>query len=90
MFTKMTHGRAFLSAAAFRIFSTKNILKGYSSGQLVCVRNTIIPIKHKVGCELIRQRNQTQINKNNIRKNSKIVNREYKVGYKVMLNNNDA
>ena len=45
-----------LSAEAFEILSTTNRLKGYSSGQLVFVRDTILLIKNKVDWELIRQR----------------------------------
>ena len=37
--------------------------------------------------ELICQQKQTQINKDNIRENSKIVEHDYKVGDKFMLNN---
>ena len=39
---------------------------------------------------LISQRNQTQINEDNIRENIKRVEHNYKVGDKVMLNNNTA
>ena len=48
----------------------------------------ILPIKHKVDWELTRHQKQTQINKDNIRKNGKLVEHDYKVGDKVMLNNN--
>ena len=50
----------------------------------------IILIKHKVGWELIRQRKQMQINKDNIFKDSKRVDHEYKVRDKNMLNDNIA
>ena len=50
----------------------------------------ILPIKHKVDWELIRQINQMQIIKDNIRKNNKVVDHNYKVGDKVMLNNHAA
>ena len=50
----------------------------------------ILPIKHKVGWKLIRQKNQTQINKDNIRQNRKQVDHDYQVGDKVMLNNHAA
>ena len=36
------------------------------------------------------EKNQTQINKDNIGKNRKRVDHDYKVGYKVMLNNHYA
>ena len=48
----------------------------------------ILPIKHKVDWELICQQKQTQISKDNIRKNIKRVDHDYKVGDKVILNNN--
>ena len=50
----------------------------------------ILPIKHNVDWELIHQKNQTQINKDHICKNSKIVNCDYKVRDKLMLNNKAA
>ena len=56
-------------------------------GQLVFGRDIILPIKHKVDWELIRQTKQTQINKYHIRKNIKRVDHDYKVGDKFMLTN---
>ena len=50
----------------------------------------ILPIKHKVNSELIFQKKQMQINKDNIGKNIKIVDHNYKVGDKVMITNNSA
>ena len=50
----------------------------------------ILPIKHKVDGGLIRQQNKMQINKDNIRKNIKQVDHDYKAGDKVMLNNHSA
>ena len=50
----------------------------------------IIPIKHKVDWELICQKNQTQINKDNIRKNRNRVDHDYKVRDKVMITNHTA
>ena len=47
----------------------------------------IIPIKYKVDWLLMRQRNQAQINKDNTHENKEIVEYNYKVGDKVMLNN---
>ena len=58
-----------LFAAAFEIFSTTNNLKDYSPGNLIFGRDIILPIKHKVDWELIRQRKQLEINKDNICKN---------------------
>ena len=59
------------AAAAFSIISTTNNPKGYSLGQLLFGCDIIIPIKHRVDWELIRQKKQTQINKENICKQQK-------------------
>ena len=74
-----------LSAAAFEIHSTTNRIKRYSTGQLVFFRDMILPIKHTVDWELIRQQKQIQINKNNICKNRHTVDHKYKVGDNIML-----
>ena len=47
----------------------------------------ILLIKFTVDSELIRQQKQSKINKYNIHKNSEILDHDYKVGDKVMLNN---
>ena len=79
-----------LAATAFAIISTENSLKVYSQGQLLFGRDMILRIKHKVDCKFICQQNQTQSNKDNIRENNKIVEHDYNVGGKVMLNNHDT
>ena len=79
-----------LSSTGFALHSTKNGLNGYSPGQFVFDRDTIILIKHKVDWELIFQRNQRQINKDNMRENIKIVDYDYNVGDKFILNNHAA
>ena len=48
-----------LAAAAFVIFSTTSMKKGYSPGQLIFGHDMIILIKHRVDWELIRQQKQT-------------------------------
>ena len=48
-----------LAVAAFVICSTTNRLKGHSPGELIFCRDMILPIKHRVGWELIRQKKQT-------------------------------
>ena len=50
----------------------------------------ILPIKHKADWEVIRQQNQSQINKDNIPKNSKRFDHNYKAGDKVISTNNSA
>ena len=77
-----------LVATSFVILSNENRLKYYSLGKLVFVCDMILLIKHTSDLELIRQQKLTRINKDKISKNSKIVDHEYKVGDKAMLNNN--
>ena len=79
-----------LAAKAFAIRSTKNSLKGYSPGQLICGRDMILQIKHTVDWELIRQQKQTKINKDNIHENRNRVDHYYNVGDKFMLANQAA
>ena len=50
----------------------------------------IIPIKHSVDLELIRQQKQTQVNRDNDRENKYRVEYDYKVRDKVMLLNHTA
>ena len=49
-----------LAAAEFGIQLTRKMKKGYSSGQLIFVRDTILLIEQTVGWELICKKNQTQ------------------------------
>ena len=44
-----------LSASAIIIRSTTNRQKGYSLGKFIFVRDMILPIKHRLDWELIRQ-----------------------------------
>ena len=74
-----------MAAAAFAIRSTISRQKGYSPGQLIIGRDMILPIKHRVDWELVRQQNKTQINRDNTRENKHRVDYYYKVGDKVML-----
>ena len=74
-------------AATFTIRQTTNRLKGYCPRQLLFGCGMILLIKHEVDWELIRQQNQMWINKYNIFENNKIVDHDYIVGDKVMLNN---
>ena len=79
MLTKDDPWSVILAAAEFSIRSTKTWLKGYIPVQLVFGHDIILPIKHKVYWELIRQQKQPQINKDNICENIKIVYHDYKV-----------
>ena len=80
----------FSCSSIFNFFSTINRLEGYNPGQLVFGRDMTLLIKHNVDWELIFQQKQTHINKNNIHKNIKRVDHDYKVGDIVMSNNNAA
>ena len=73
MLTKRTHGWEFWLQQHLKICLTKNRLKCYSPVKLVFGRDIILPIKHKVDWELICQRNQMQVNEDNVHKNGKIV-----------------
>ena len=79
-----------MAAAEFAIFSTNNSQKVYSPGQLIFVRDMILPIKHTVCWELIRQRKQTHVNKYDIHKNKLKFDYDYKVGDNVILTNQSA
>ena len=79
-----------LAATVFAIISTTNRKKCYSTGQLIFGRSMILLIKHTVDWELIRQQNQTKINKYMIRKNRNIVEYGYKVRDNIMITNHTA
>ena len=68
-----------LAAAEFGILSKKSRQKGYNPGQLLFRRDMILLIQHRVDWELIRQQKQTQINRDNARKNKHSVDYNYKV-----------
>ena len=76
-----------LAASAFSIHSITNRMKCYFLGQFIFGRDMIISIKHMVDWELIRQRKQMEINKDNIRKNRNQVDHNYNVGDKCIINN---
>ena len=59
--------------------------KRLSPGQLIFGRDKILPIKHKVDWELIRQQKQTQIKRDKTRENKNRVNHDYKVEDDVIL-----
>ena len=59
--------------SVFMILYAVNRLICYIRGIFLFGRNLILPIKHMAYWELIRQQRQRQINKDNIRKNGKIV-----------------
>ena len=79
-----------LAAASFVMFSINNTKKGYSPGQLIFGCDMNLPIKHTLDQGLIRQRNQTQINKDNILKNRHRVDHKYKVRDNIILTKQTA
>ena len=79
-----------LAATAFGNLSTTNRQTGYSTSQLIFVHDMIPPIKQSVDWELIRQKNQTKFNRDNICENGHIVDYDYKVGDDVMLTNHNS
>ena len=79
-----------LAAAALGNFSTTSRQKGYSPGQLIFGRDIILPLKNRVYWELIRQKNHTQMNKDNTYKNRHRSDYDYKVGDNFMLTKHTA
>ena len=79
-----------LAVTVFAIVSTTNRQKGYNPGQYIFGRDMILPIKHRVDWELIRQKNQTQNNEYNIHENRHRVDYNYKVRDTVMLTKHTA
>ena len=74
-----------LSAAAFAIRSTTNIQNVYTMVLLIFFQNIILQIEYTVYWELLRQKNQMKINKDNINKNRHRVDRDYKFRDNLML-----
>ena len=74
-----------MTAATFVVRSTVHLTHQKTPGQLVFGRDTMLNIKHEADWELIRQRKQEMINKNNLRENSRRTPYEYQVGQKVLL-----
>ena len=79
-----------LSATVFAISSRTNRKKGYSPGQLIFGRDTILPIKCRVDCELICHRKQAQMKKDNTRENKHRFDYDSKVVDNVMITNHTA
>ena len=79
-----------LAAAEFAILSTTNKQNVYGTGQLIFGRDMILPIEHRVDWELLCQRKQTQINRDNTQENKDRVDYGYKVGDKFILTNHTA
>ena len=74
---------SFLSAAAFTIRSTYHTTIGATPAQLVFGRDMILPLRFTADWELIRERRQKEMLKNNAKENSKRIPHTYSVGDKV-------
>ena len=74
-----------LSAAAFALRLTVHLMHQKPPGQLVFGRDMMLNIKHEANWDLIGQRKQDLINKNNLRENSKRTPHSYKDGDKVLV-----
>ena len=62
-----------------------NRQKCYITGQLIFGCDMVIPIKHEMDGELIRQQKQMKINKDNTRQKKHRLDYDYRVGDNVML-----
>jgi hypothetical protein len=76
-----------LSAIAFAVRATYHTTLGASPSQLVFGRDPILNLPFKANWQLIRQRKQNLIGKNNKRENSKRKAHTFKIGDKVMIKN---
>ena len=74
-----------VSAVGFAIRSTYHTTLQATPGQLVYGRDMIFPIQHLADWQLIKNRKQQLIDKNNVRENAKRVDYDYKVGDQVLI-----
>ena len=77
--------KGILSATAFAVRSTYHTTLQKSPGQLVFGRDMILNIQHQANWEMIKQRKQQIIEKNNLQENAKRIPHNYKVGDQVLL-----
>jgi hypothetical protein len=75
----------FLSASAFAIRSTIHTTLGATPAQLVFGRDMLLPMTFEADWAMIRQRRQTEAEKNNRKENKKRIRHKYKVNDKVLL-----
>lgn len=74
-----------VSAVGFAIRSTYHTTLQSTPGQLVFGRDMIFPIQHLADWQLIKNRKQLLIDKNNARENAKRVDHDYAVGDRVLI-----
>ena len=68
-------------AAVFAVQYTFHRTLDKITGQLVFGRDMILPVNHEADWRYIRQRKQTQINKDLNSENNTIIDHNYRVGY---------
>ena len=78
-----------LAATMFATRATYHTTTRATPTQLVFGRDAIANIKFEADWNLIRQRKQEMIRRNNIKENSKRIDHDYHVGDKVLLRNDD-
>ena len=76
----------FLSATAFALRATYHTTLQATPAQLVFGRDMILPISVQADWDVIKQRKQEEIDRNNRRENRSRISHKYKVGDKVYLN----
>ena len=86
----MTCEREFWLQQCLQLSQQPTVKKFYRTGQLIFVRNMILPIKHRVDWQLRRLQKHKQRNRDKSRENKHRVDYNYKVGGKVMLINHTA
>ena len=79
-----------LAIATFAVQSTYHRTKDKIIDQLFFGQHMILPIDHVANWRYIRQRKQTQINKNLIREKSTRIDHDYSLGDKSMIKTKSA
>ena len=74
-----------LSAAMFALRSTYHTTLQATPMQLVFGRDSMLNVKFEADWNLIKKRKQQEINRNNIRENSKRLPYQYQVGEKILI-----
>ena len=77
--------KSFLAAAAFSIRSTYHTTLEATPAQLVFGRDMLLPVKFQADWTRIKQKRQTEINRNNDRENKNRIPHQYQPGDKVLL-----
>ena len=78
-----------IAATMFAIRATYHTTMQATPAQLVFGRDAITNIKYDADWNIIRQRKQEMIRRNNIKENSKRIAHEYQIGDKVLIKNDE-